>query len=76
MKSWGVFLIIMAVGSVLLPRLGLQFIILSWIETWGETVAWMIRGALLAIGIGLVIKSRHPSSPPIYRDEAAPGPPA
>jgi len=76
MKSWGVFLIIMAVGSVLLPRLGMQFIILSWIETRGETVAWMIRGALLAAGIGLVIKSRDPSSAPITHDEATPGPPA
>lgn len=66
MKSWGIFLIIMAVGSAVLPRLGMQFIILSWIENWGETAAWIIRGALLAIGVGLVIKStrHHAPTPP------------
>ncbi|MBX3383903.1 MAG: hypothetical protein KF864_10400 [Phycisphaeraceae bacterium] len=63
MKSWGIFLIIMAVGSAVLPHLGMPFIILSWIENWGETAAWIIRGALLAIGVGLVIKSTRHNAP-------------
>ncbi len=56
MKSWGIFFIIMAVGSAILPHLGIQFIILSWIDTWGVNIAWVIRGALAVLGIVLVVK--------------------
>ncbi len=55
MKSWGFFLIIMAVLSVILPRMGLQFIILVWIDNWGTTIGWVIRAVLLITGIGLVV---------------------
>lgn len=54
MKSIGVWLIIFAVGSALLPYLGLQFILLAWIDSWGPTVGWIIRGAMLVIGVALV----------------------
>ena len=59
MRNWGMFLIIMAAGSAILPRFGIQFIILAWIDQWGETTAWVIRGVLAAIGAGLLIKSRR-----------------
>lgn len=57
MRSWGLFLIIMAVGSVLLPRIGIQFIVLAWIDTWGPGPGWIIRGVLLVLGIGLLVKA-------------------
>lgn len=54
MKSIGVWLIIFAAGSALLPYLNLQFILLAWIDMWGPTIGWIIRGAMLVIGIALV----------------------
>lgn len=57
MRSLGVWLIIFAVGSFLLPMLGMQFIILAWIGMWGPTVALMIQGGMLALGILLIVVS-------------------
>lgn len=57
MRSWGMFLIIMAVGSALLPYIGIQFIVLAWIDTWGSGPGWIIRGVLLVLGIGLLVKA-------------------
>ena len=51
------FLIIMAVGSALLPYIGIQFIVLAWIDTWGSGPGWIIRGVLLVLGIGLLVKA-------------------
>lgn len=38
------------VGSIILYFLNMQFIILTWIDLWGPTVGWAIRGALAAVG--------------------------
>jgi hypothetical protein len=54
MRRFGGFLILMAVGSAILPFLGFQFILMSWVDTWGVTVGWIIRAVLLALGIIMV----------------------
>lgn len=54
MRSFGIFLIVMAVGSYLLPMIGMQFIVVAWVGHWGPTVAWIIRGAMVVVGLGLV----------------------
>jgi hypothetical protein len=62
MTKLGVFLIIMSVGSVLLPMINMQFIILAWINTWGPEVAWVIRGVLLVVGVALVVIEKRNGS--------------
>jgi len=57
MRSLGIWLIIFAIGSVLLPRIGLQFIFVAWIDMWGPTIGWAIRGAMAVVGIGLIAGS-------------------
>ena len=57
MRSLGVWLIIFAVGSFVLPMLGMQFILLAWIGMWGPTVALLIQGGMLALGILLIVLS-------------------
>jgi|CXWL01.1.fsa_nt_gi hypothetical protein len=59
MKSLGVWLIIFAIGSTLLPLIGMQFILVAWIETWGPTVAWVIRGAMVALGLALIAGAKR-----------------
>ena len=51
MKKWGIYLIVLGIGSFLLPMLGLQFRILV---LFGEA-APVIGGILLVIGIFMVI---------------------
>ncbi len=67
MRSFGIFLIVMGVGSAVLPYLGMQFILVAWIGTWGPTVAWLIRGAMVIVGLGLMglaTRSNSPAEPP------------
>jgi len=50
MKSWGVTFLIFGIGSCILHALGMEFIILSWINGWGEEIGWGIRGAVALVG--------------------------
>lgn len=61
MASLGWYLIIAGVGSGLLSAFDYEFSLLIWIETWGSGFAWLIRGALILIGMALVQRetNRH-----------------
>ncbi|MDH5411349.1 MAG: hypothetical protein OEY16_08180 [Alphaproteobacteria bacterium] len=53
MKSFGSLLMILGVGSFVLNMIGYEFSLLMWIDNWGETVGWVIRGAMVVVGAGL-----------------------
>ena len=53
MKSAGSTLLFFGIGSIVLYFLNMQFIILAWVDMWGETVGWAIRGAMIIVGAGL-----------------------
>jgi hypothetical protein len=55
MRFLGAFLIIVAVASAGLYFMKMNFLFLNWITTWGDQIAWGIRGFLLLLGIGLFI---------------------
>jgi hypothetical protein len=50
MKSIGGYMFFFGIGSIILYFLNMQFVILSWIDNWGPTVGWSIRGALSVVG--------------------------
>ncbi|MGC3991239.1 MAG: hypothetical protein QM796_16480 [Chthoniobacteraceae bacterium] len=50
MKRLGGTMFFFGVGSAVLYFLNMQFIILAWIDLWGPMTAWIIRGALVAVG--------------------------
>ncbi len=50
MKTIGGYMFFFGVGSSILHFLNMEFIILAWIDTWGPTVGWAIRGALGVVG--------------------------
>lgn len=54
MRSLGIWIIILTIGSAILPYIGMQFILLSWVDAWGPSIGWMIRGGLLVLG-GLML---------------------
>ncbi|PWK52876.1 hypothetical protein [Pleionea mediterranea] len=53
MKSIGIYLVIAGIGSILLNQFGYEFKLLMWIDNWGETIGWLIRGSAIVVGAGL-----------------------
>jgi hypothetical protein len=57
MKSFGSLLLFLGIGSSALYLIDYEFSLLMWIENWGETVAWGIRGGMFVVGVGLYFLS-------------------
>ncbi len=65
MKNAGSLLLFLGIGTIVLNFIGYEFAILSWIDNWGETVGWVIRGAMIAVGAVLLIMGmRSPQAEP------------
>ena len=63
MRTLGQYLAIFGGGSMLLNLFGLEFRLLMWIDNWGETTGWAIRGAALVAGLALFFLA--PSANPV-----------
>ena len=50
MRTIGIYLFIGGVGSILLNQFGFEFVVLMWIDFWGEAVGWVIRGGAIVLG--------------------------
>lgn len=50
MKSIGGYMFFFGVGSIVLYFLNMEFILLAWIDLWGETLGWAIRIGLAVVG--------------------------
>lgn len=55
MKNIGVYLAIFGFGSMLLALFDMNFKFLMWIDNWGETAGWAIRGGAGVLGVVLFI---------------------
>lgn len=64
MRGWGVVLIVLAIASYFLPRIGIQFFVLMWIDNWGTTNGLLIRVGLVVLGLVLIAASWRGSKPP------------
>lgn len=53
MRSIGSTLLFFSIGSIVLNFIGYEFVILSWIDFWGETTGWTIRAVMIVAGAGL-----------------------
>lgn len=55
-KEAGGLLLIVGLGSIGLALFASNYEmkLLTWIENWGQTVAWVIRGALVTVGAVLL----------------------
>ncbi len=50
MRQIGTYLAIFGIGSIVLSFFQMEFKILMWIDTWGETTGWAIRIGMIVIG--------------------------
>ena len=55
MKSIGMYLAIAGFGSLLLNLVGYEFSLLMWIDNWGITTGYAIRGAAIVAGVALFL---------------------
>ena len=60
MKGLGGTMVFFGVGSIILYFLNMEFVILAWIDMWGPTVGWVIRGALVVVGAILWMIGKGP----------------
>jgi hypothetical protein len=61
MKELGLGLLIIGAISLVLPFVNpnLHYVFLTWIENWGHTMAWVIRGGITLLGLVLWLGFRH-----------------
>ena len=55
MRSIGSTLVLFGVGSIILNLINYEFALLMWIDNWGTTVGWVIRGAMIVAGAALFL---------------------
>lgn len=59
MKELGLGLLLIGMVSLILPLLGMKFMFLAWIEQWGASTAWLIRGGITLLGLALWLSFRN-----------------
>ncbi len=62
MKKWGGYLFFFGVGSIVLSFMDMEFILLTWIDNWGEGIGWSIRIGLALVGGAMWLLDRQPST--------------
>lgn len=50
MKQLGGTMFLFGLISAVLSFINYELVILIWIDSWGPTVGWIIRGALIVVG--------------------------
>jgi hypothetical protein len=53
MKSFGMWMVILSLGSFLLNFMGMDFMLVSWMDSWGATMGIVLRLVAAAIGAAL-----------------------
>lgn len=57
--SFGVGLIVLGFGSLLLTFTDYEFKVLAWIDMWGLTIGYAIRVGLIVLGGAMVVLCRN-----------------
>lgn len=72
MKKLGGTMFFFGVGSAVLYFVNLEFMILAWIDMWGPTIGWTIRGALAVVGAILWLVGNSTETQEQAQSQAAP----
>ena len=64
MKNIGILLTVFGTLYILLTLFGIDSSFVTWIDSWGESIGWSIRGGSLLIGVilysvSLYLQSNH-----------------
>ncbi len=55
MRKLGFLVMVVGVALCILPILDYQFVSLAWIDNWGTTRGWFIRGGVIILGLLIVL---------------------
>ncbi|MBX7058831.1 MAG: hypothetical protein K1X75_12260 [Leptospirales bacterium] len=61
LSSIGAFAAMAGIVSSVVQFFNYEVRLLMWIDTWGETTAWLIRGGLIVVGALLFLVGRRSS---------------
>jgi len=50
MKRIGRLMFVLGVGSIVLGFMNMQFILLSWVDSWGPAIGWAIKIVFIVAG--------------------------
>jgi hypothetical protein len=53
MKGLGGLLFFFGVGSMVLNLINMEFMLMSWIDSWGDGTGWAIKIGMSVVGGGL-----------------------
>ena len=70
MERVGSFMALAGVVSAIASFFNAELRILFWIESWGDTMAWVIRLVLIAGGAALIAMSRNQVATPAPATDA------
>lgn len=71
MKNIGGLMVLFGAGSFVLGLIGYEFSLLMWIDNWGTTVGYVIRGALIVVGGALWLMGANAESGQSQESEVA-----
>lgn len=63
MKSIGMWMVILGLGSFLMNMAGMDFILVSWVDTWGEATGTVLRIVIAVVGAGLFVLGSRQAGP-------------
>jgi hypothetical protein len=58
MKSLGMWMVILALGSFLMHMANMDFILISWMDSWGESTGIVLRVVTAVVGAVLFVVGR------------------
>lgn len=64
MKTLGGYLFFFGAGSIALDFVGMEFILMSWVDHWGPTVGWSMRIGMAVIGGAMWLLAPSPTRAP------------
>ncbi|HLQ38675.1 MAG TPA: hypothetical protein VK348_12780 [Planctomycetota bacterium] len=59
MGKLGFLLLVLGAGSCVMSFMNYESRLLTWINNWGEQVAWCIRGGLVVLGLLLMMVGKQ-----------------
>jgi hypothetical protein len=62
MRQLGLLLVIVGIAACVVHLMEWDVKLLEWTNTWGEEVAWAIRGGFILLGL-ILLKAGKPSAP-------------
>ena len=65
MRGFGILLLILGAGSFILREMNMEFRLMKWVDSWGESNGVYIRIGIAALGLVLLVLSfRKKTDPP------------